>query len=113
MISFSKGKYRQFRVNDDEMDCGYGFYLSEGNIVLARRIDEKYWSQRLNIEKWLFVLVFKNGEYVIRKIIEHNIKDMTLLCHPLNSIYDDTLVYMEDVAELYNVIKIISGNNNT
>ena len=33
-----KGKYRQFRVNDDEMDSGYGFSLSEGDIVFFEKI---------------------------------------------------------------------------
>ncbi|MCL1933487.1 MAG: hypothetical protein FWF53_06740 [Candidatus Azobacteroides sp.] len=104
-------KYHQFRVNDDEMDSGYGFSLCDGDFILARKIDEKYWSQRLNINSWLFVLVFKNEDYIIRKIIEHNIETMSVLCHPLNLAYSDSIVYLDDLYELYNVIRIIGKNN--
>ena len=107
-----KGKYKQFRVNDDEMDSGYGFSLSEGDIVLARRIDEKYWTKRLNIESWFFILVFKNGEYVIRKIIEHNVDRMSILCHPQNPMYGNSTVFLYEICELYNVIKVIDKNTN-
>ena len=105
-----KGKYRQFRVNNDEMDCGHGFNLSEGDIVLARRIDEKYWTKRLNIESWFFILVFKNGEYVVRKIIEHNVEQMSVLCHPQNPMYADSTIFLYEICELYNVIKVIDKN---
>jgi hypothetical protein len=55
-------KYKSFRVDDDSMDDGYIYALCEGDIILARRIGSEYWTKKLNIDKWLFVLVFKNGE---------------------------------------------------
>ncbi|MDR0505548.1 MAG: hypothetical protein LBH32_01850 [Dysgonamonadaceae bacterium] len=97
-------------MDTDEMDNGTERSLCEGDVILARRIDSEYWTKKLNIEKWLFVLVFKNGEYIIRKIIEHDIDRMFLLCYPLNLMYDDSKIYLDEISELYNVIKIINRN---
>jgi SOS-response transcriptional repressor LexA len=102
-------KYKTFRVDDDSMDDGDAYALCEGDIVLARKIDPKYWPM-LRVGRRSIVLVFENDDYTMRRIISFDAEKMTVLCHPLNPMYEDVTFNLNDLLELYNVIKIVDKN---
>lgn len=52
----------------------------------------------------------KNDGITIKQITEHDVEKGVIHCHPLNPIFDDFEVDLNEVAELYNVIKIVERN---
>lgn len=105
-----KGKYRIFEVDGDSMDNGGRNSLYDGDKILCREVIQELWTTKLNIKDWFFVIVFKNDGIVVKQIIEHNTENGNICCHSLNQIFEDFTVNLNDVVELYNVIKIVDRN---
>lgn len=102
-----KGKYRVFEVNGDSMDDGTRNAIYNGDKVLCREVKRELWTSKLHIKNWHFVICMKNDGITIKQITEHDVENCTITCHPLNPIFENFEVDLNDVAELYNVIKIV------
>lgn len=100
------GKYRCFEVDGDSMDDGTRDAICDKDIVLGREVKRELWKCKLHIHDWDFIIIHKDG-VTIKRIIEHNTETGIIKCHPLNSIYNDFELSLNDVCELYNVIKIV------
>jgi hypothetical protein len=72
-------------------------------------VQRELWQNKLHIKDWNFIIVHKNG-ITVKNIIEHNLEKHIITCHPLNPIYPDYDLHLNDVIELYNLIKIVDRN---
>ena len=102
-----KGKYRVFEVDGDSMDDGTRNAIYNGDKVLCREVKRELWTSKLHYKDWYFVICMKNDGITIKQITAHDVEKAIIRCHPLNPIFDDFEVDLNEVAELYNVIKIV------
>ncbi len=103
-----KGDYRAFEVKGDSMDNGLSGSYKEGYIVLGREISKTHWRDKLHIKKWKnFIVVTKNDGILIKEISHHDAEKGKITLHSLNTEYKDITVSLDDVAQLFNVIKFI------
>lgn len=102
-----KGKYRVFEVDGDSMDDGTRNAIYNGDKVLCREVKRELWTSKLHYKDWYFVICMKNDGITIKQITAHDVEKGIIRCHPLNPIFDDFEVELNEVAELYNVIKIV------
>lgn len=105
-----KGKYRVFEVSGDSMDDGGRYALYDGDKILCREVKRELWNSKLHMKDWFFVLVCRTEGVTVKQIIDHNTETGDVTCHPLNPIFDDFVINLDDVVELYNVIKIVDRN---
>lgn len=105
-----RGKYRVFEVDGDSMDDGTRNALYDGDKILCREVKPELWSSKLHINKWFFVICMKNDGITVKQITSHEVETGVITCHPLNPLFDDFEVNLNEVAELYNVIKIVDRN---
>ncbi len=101
------GKYRCFEVEGDSMDDGSKEALCDKDVVLAREIKKELWSYKLHYKSWDFVIVHKDG-ILIKSIVSHDVEHGVITCHSKNPFYgEDFQLNLNDVYELYNVIKLV------
>jgi phage repressor protein C with HTH and peptisase S24 domain len=105
-----KGKYRVFEVEGDSMDDGTRNALYNGDKILGREVKRELWEHKLHIKDWYFIIVMINDGITVKQIINHGLENGEIQCHPLNPMFEDFAVNLNDVAELYNVIKIVDRN---
>lgn len=105
-----KGKYRVFEVDGDSMDDGSRNAIYDGDKILCREVKREYWKTRLHYKDWFFVIVMRDDGILTKQIIDHDIENHKIVCHSLNPMFEDFEVDLADVAELYNVIKIVDRN---
>lgn len=101
-----KGKYRCFEVEGDSMDNGTRGSIYDKDIVLGREVKRELWRCKLHINAWNFIIVHKEG-ITIKRIVEHDVENGTIKCHSLNSLYEDFTLQLDNVVELYNLIKTV------
>ena len=104
-----KGKYRCFEVEGDSMDDDSRGSICDRDIVLGREIKRELWRCKLHIRDWNFIIVHKDG-ISIKSIVEHDVERGIIRCHSKNNFYDDFSLNLDDVIELYNLIKIVDRN---
>ena len=101
------GKYRCFEIEGDSMDDGSRSAICDRDIILGREVGRQLWTSKLHYSDWLFVIVHQEG-ILIKKIVNHDVEKGIITCHSLNPLYgEDFDVLLDDVSELYNVIKIV------
>lgn len=100
------GKYLCFECDGDSMDNGSRESICDKDIVLCRELKTDRWDHKLHFKNWYFIIVHANGVNV-KQITDHNIEKGTITCHSLNPLYEDFDLNLEDVFELYNVVKIV------
>lgn len=105
-----KGKYRVFEVEGDSMDDGSRNSLCEGDKILCREVKQELWTCKLHFKDWYFVMAMKNDGIVVKQITAHDVENGIIHCHSLNPLFEDFEINLRDVAELYNVIKIVDRN---
>lgn len=101
------GQYRVFEVNGDSMDDGSRNAIYDKDKILCREVKRELWCNRLHIRDWFFVIVHRYDGVIVKQIIEHNTDKGSIVCHSLNPLFEDFVIDLNDVMELYNVIKIV------
>jgi hypothetical protein len=101
-----RGKYLCFECDGDSMDDGSRYSVCDKDILLGREVKRDLWKYKLHINDWFFIIVHVNGINV-KKITHHDLERGTIRCHSLNPLYEDFELSLNDVYELYNVIKIV------
>jgi SOS-response transcriptional repressor LexA len=101
-----KGRYISFEVRGDSMNDGSIESYIEGDEVLGREVPIHHWQNKLHFKEWDFIVVHKVDGIVLKRITEHNIKEQTITLHSLNSNFPDQVVSLNDVAQLFNVVKL-------
>lgn len=102
-----RGKYRVFEVSGDSMDDGSSQAICDKDMVLCREVKRDLWCSKLHINTWDFVIVHRSEGITVKRIIAHDTATGHITCHPLNSLYDDFVLDLNDVLELYNVVRIV------
>lgn len=101
------GNYRVFEVNGDSMDDGSRSAIYDKDKILCREVKRELWKSKLHIKDWFFVIVHRSDGISVKQIIEHNTETSEIVCHSLNPLFEDFRLNLNDVVELYNVIKIV------
>ena len=101
------GKYMLFEAEGDSMDDGSKDSICDGDIVLAREVNRELWRYKLHIRDWYFIIVHRTEGIAIKKIVDHDVERGIITCHSLNDMFRDYKVHLSEVAELYNLIKIV------
>ena len=101
-----KGNYLAFEVRGDSMTDGSHESILDGDILMSREINKDHWRSRLHINKWLFVIVHETDGILIKKITNHDIEKGVITIHSLNDQYQDEQINLNEVKQLFNVIKI-------
>lgn len=104
------GSYRVFEAEGDSMDNGSRNSICDGDKVLVREVKRELWHYKLHIKDWLFVIATREENIVIKQIIDHNVENNTITVHSFNPIFQDYTIKLDEVIELYNVIKIVDRN---
>ncbi len=104
------GKYRCFEVEGDSMNDGTLKSICDGDTILCREVKRDLWCYKLHYKQWMFVINHVEG-LLVKQIVDHDLEKGTITCHSLNPIYgEDFVLNLNDVRELYNVIKITDRN---
>ena len=89
------------------MDDGSRNSICDGDIVLGREVQRPLWQYKLHINDWYFIIVHRTEGISIKKIIDHDVEHGIITCHSLNNMFQDYKVRLDEVAELFNLIKIV------
>lgn len=100
------GKYRGFEVKGDSMDDGSANSLIEGDMLVCRQIKQELWQYKLHIKKWFFVIVHKTEGILVKQITDHDTETGDITIHSLNNFYEDRVLNLNDVAQLFNVVQV-------
>lgn len=103
------GKYRIFEAEGDSMDDNSRLAICDGDKVLAMEVRRDLWLPKLHINDWYFVIVHRTNGISIKQITAQDDKG-NITCHSLNELFNDYTVNLDDVVEIYNVIKVVERN---
>ena len=103
------GKYRIFEAEGDSMDDNSRLAICDGDKVLAREVRRDLWLPKLHINNWYFVIIHRTKGISIKQITAQDDKG-NITCHSLNELFNDYTVNLDDVVEIYNVIKVVERN---
>ena len=100
------GKYRIFEAEGDSMDDDSRLAICDGDKVLAREVKRDLWLPKLHIKDWYFVIVHRTEGISIKQITNQD-EMGNITCHSLNEMFNDYTINLDDVLEIYNVIKVV------
>lgn len=100
------GRYMIFEAEGDSMDDGTRNSICDGDKLLCREVRRDLWLPKLHINDWYFVIVHRTDGIAIKQITAQD-ENGNITCHSLNDLFDDYSVNLDDVAEIYNVIKVV------
>jgi len=100
------GRYMIFEAEGDSMDDGTRNSICDGDKLLCREVRRDLWLPKLHINDWYFVIVHRTEGISIKQITAQD-EDGNITCHSLNDMFNDYTVNLDDVAEIYNVIKVV------
>lgn len=108
-----RGEYRCFEVRGDSMTNNENVYqVVDGEIVVCRRLSRHLWDSPLRIRTTpVWVIVLKD-DILIKQISNHDLSKHEITIHSFNDnkkLYPDEVISMNDVYELYYVIKRITN----
>ena len=103
------GKYRIFEAEGDSMDDNSRLAICDGDKVLEREVRRDLWLPKLHINDWYFVIIHRTKGISIKQITAQDDKG-NITCHSLNELFNDYTVNLDDVVEIYNVIKVVERN---
>lgn len=100
-----KGNYLAFEVKGDSMNDGSDESYKDGDRLLCREIPSNLWcNSKLHLRKWDFVIVHKEG-VLVKRIVDHDVQNHTITIHSLNPFYEDQVIDLVDVYQIFNVIE--------
>lgn len=104
------GEYFAFEIKGDSMDDDSKRSISDGDIVLARKLKNDLWRDKLHIDKYKYWIIVTDSTIVCKEIISHDIENGEIVCHSLNPSgeYSDFTLKLDEVKQLYNIIQRVS-----
>lgn len=100
------GEYMAFEVRGDSMDNGTVESLIEGDILICRKVSQDLWQYKLHIRKWNFVIVHRTDGIIVKRIVDHDVDKGLITVHSLNPEYEDKVIELNDVAQIFNVVQV-------
>lgn len=109
---YARGKYRHFETNGDSMNNGdISEAIPDGTIILCREIKREHWKSKLHNHKWPnYVFVHRTEGIVVKQIANQDLLTGEITLRSLNpnkEKYPDYTINLDDVLEIYNVVKRI------
>jgi len=105
----SKEKYHSREISDDGMFDGTDRSFNVGDIVMLREWLPKDIKAIKNYRDLTFIIVTDEQEFV-RTISEFDENAETITCSALNPNYPTFKIHINDIRELYLIVKLISKN---
>lgn len=104
------GEYFAFEIKGDSMDDDSKRSISDGDIVLARKLKNDLWRDKLHIDRYKYWIIVTDSTIVCKEIISHDIENGEIVCHSLNPSgeYSDFTLKLDEVKQLYNIIQRVS-----
>jgi transcriptional regulator with XRE-family HTH domain len=107
-----KGKYRYFEAEGDSMNDGtIENAILDGTVLQCRKILPHHWAGKLHSHKWTsFVFVHRTEGIIVKQVAEQNLDTGDVVLRSINpdkSKYPDFTVNLDDIREIYNVVKRI------
>jgi len=103
-----KGKYRIFQVEGDAMVDGSQNSILSNDLVLGREVSlDSVESKCESMIRRIFMVTYKDG-IIPRKFCSYNKETREIRFEPLNFLYSDIQIKLDDILELYNIVKILS-----
>lgn len=106
-----KGEYICFEVKGDSMDDGTHESYLERDILLCRNVRKDYWKSKLHINKWDFVIVHKDRGICVKRIINHDVENGLITCHSFNDYYEDFVLDLREVSQIFNIVDVQRKRN--
>ena len=106
------GNYLAFTVSGDSMDDGTRRSLCHGDIVVGKELMHHHWANKLHFTQYLFIIVHPNEGIVFKQITAHNLLTGEITCHSFNNQYEDFVLNLKDVKQLFYIKKIVERNIN-
>lgn len=103
-------RYMAFEMKGNSMDDGSRYSYIEGDKLFCQEIPSHMWdTSKLHTMNWNFVIVYQKG-IIVRKIIDHDIQNRTIVAHPLNPFINDELINLVDVYQIFHVLEYLRKN---
>ena len=103
-------RYMAFEMKGNSMDDGSRYSYIDGDKIFCQEIPLRMWdTSKLHTMNWNFVIVYKEG-IIVRKIIDHDIQNRTIVAHPLNPFINDELINLVDVYQIFHVLEYLRKN---
>lgn len=107
-----KGKYRYFEASGDSMNDGtIENAILDGTVLQCRKILPHHWAGKLHSHKWSsFVFVHRTEGIIVKQVSGQNLETGDVVLSSLNpdkKKYPDFTVNLDDIREIYNVVKRI------
>ncbi len=103
-------RYMAFEMKGNSMDDGSRYSYIDGDKLFCQEIPLRMWdTSKLHTMNWNFVIVYKEG-IIVRKIIDHDIQNRTIVAHPLNPFINDELINLIDVYQIFHVLEYLRKN---
>jgi hypothetical protein len=101
-----KGIYMCFEVRGDSMDDGTVDSYKPGDILICREIPPRFTQKTMNFNSpKFFVIIHKEEGIIVKQITACDTEKDEITVHSLNLLYEDSLVSLNDVKKLFNIIK--------
>lgn len=99
------GNWLAFEVKGDSMDDGSKDSYESGEILVCREVMPHLWKDsKLHINRRDFVIIHKDG-ILIKRIIAHDVEKHLVTIHSLNPIYNDRVIDLADVRQIFSVVE--------
>lgn len=106
---FHTGTYRAFEVRGDSMDYDGKRAIENGDIVIAHKIEKDKWTSKLHIHDWPEWVIVTESGIIVKNIVHHDVQAGVIQYRSYNpdkAMHPDSEMYLRDVMELYNVVKV-------
>ncbi len=107
---YVRGKYRSFEISGHSMDNGdVKEAMPDGTIATGREVKRELWKSKLHNYQWPnWIFVHRTEGIVAKQIAHQDLETGQLILRSLNpdkDKYPDIQVFMDEIEQIYNVIK--------
>lgn len=107
-----RGNYLAFEVKGDSMITmdpnQFEDMALPGWKAIARELPRHHWQYKLHTHKVdTWVIVHRTEGILIKKIINHDVENGRITIHSLNPHYPDEVLELDDIAQIFSVVKYI------
>lgn len=102
----TKGEYIVIEVRGDSMDDRTYESILEGDLLYCRKLKQELWQYKLHFNVWDFVIIHKTDGIIVKRIVEHDVETGNITLHSLNPLYEDQIINIQDVLQIFNVVEI-------
>lgn len=109
-----RGSYLAFEVSGRSMVCYDTDELADlsirpGRIAIGRDIPKDKWKYKLHThttDTW--IIVHREKGILIKQIASHDVENGTIVIHSLNPEYEDELLNLKDIEQIFSVVQVIN-----